>query len=77
MKSTFLIVLLVCTFSLPFNSIAHWEKTNLPDSLHVWSLIAVDGTTIIAGTNGDGIFISGDNGDHGKGWELSTLLCGH
>jgi len=45
--------------------VAQWHNTALPSGVNVNTLIARD-SMLLAGTNGDGIFISTDNGDHWK-----------
>jgi len=43
-------------------SYTQWQKTNFPSTAEVNS-ITINGSIIFAGTNGDGIFVSTDNGD--------------
>ena len=42
---------------------AQWEKTNLPSALQV-NTLAISDSNIFAGTEGDGIFVSTDNGEN-------------
>ena len=44
-------------------SYAQWQRTNLPDSVQVDALKIGD-SFIVAGTNGDGIFVSTDDGEN-------------
>ena len=57
---------LISTFVLLFilygQSNAQWERTNLPDTAAVTTL-AVKDSSIFAGTNGAGIFVSTNNGE--------------
>ena len=55
------IILLSFIFSGQF--FAQWEKTNFPSTLQVNSL-AISDSNIFAGTEGDGIFVSTDNGEN-------------
>ena len=58
--SIILLSLILCT-----QSYAQWQKLNLPDSVKVNSLAVID-SNIFAGTDGEGIYLSTDNG---KNWE--------
>jgi hypothetical protein len=44
-------------------SYAQWERTNLPDSVKVNTMVIKD-SSVFAGTNGDGIFVSTNNGEN-------------
>jgi hypothetical protein len=44
-------------------SYAQWERTNLPDSVKI-NTLAISDSSIYAGTDGDGIFLSTDNGEN-------------
>lgn len=44
-------------------SFAQWENTNLPSTAKV-NTLAISGSNIFAGTDGDGIFVSTDNGEN-------------
>ena len=46
-------------------SYAQWERTNLPDTVKVNAIVIRD-SSIFAGTNGDGIFVSTNNGENWK-----------
>ena len=46
-------------------SYAQWERTNLPVSVKVNTIVIRD-SSIFAGTNGKGIFVSTDNGENWK-----------
>ena len=62
--NTFISIILL-SFILCTQSHGQWQKLNLPDSVKVNSLAVID-SNIFAGTDGDGIFLSTDNG---KNWE--------
>ncbi len=44
---------------------AHWENTNFPDTAKVNTIVTKD-SSIFVGTNGDGIFVSTNNGEDWK-----------
>ena len=56
-----LILLIVFPLSLYCQSLATWENTNVPASAPVTTL-AIRDSFFVAGTNGEGVFISTDNG---------------
>ncbi len=55
------IILLSFIFSGEF--FAQWEKTNFPSTVKV-NTLAISDSNIFAGTEGDGIFVSTDNGEN-------------
>jgi hypothetical protein len=57
--------IILLSFFLCGQSHCQWQKLNFPDSVQVNTLAVVD-SNIFAGTDGDGIFLSTDNG---KNWE--------
>ena len=56
------ISIFLLSFILCVQSYAQWEETNLPDTVKV-NTLAVSDSSIFAGTDGDGIFVSTDNGE--------------
>lgn len=62
-NSVVLIILLL--FILSHQSFAQWEKTNLQSTFKV-NTLAISDSSIFAGTDGDGIFVSTDNGENWK-----------
>jgi hypothetical protein len=64
-KRNYTFISIILWFILCAQSHAQWQKLNLPDSVRVNSLAVID-SNIFAGTDGDGIFLSTDNG---KNWE--------
>lgn len=60
-KSFISIILLI--LNVYGQSIAQWENTNLPSTEKV-NTLAISNSNIFAGTNGDGIFLSTDNGEN-------------
>jgi hypothetical protein len=61
MKNFVSIIILFLT--LYGQSYAQWQKTNFPSTTKV-NTIAISDSNIFAGTNGDGIFVSTDNGEN-------------
>jgi photosystem II stability/assembly factor-like uncharacterized protein len=57
-----LIIIIPLLFLLYGQSYAQWQKTNLPSSSKV-NTLAISDSSIYAGTEGDGIFVSKDNGE--------------
>ena len=57
------ISIFLLSFILCVQSYAQWQETNLPDSITI-NTLAVKDSSIFAGTNGDGIFASTDNGEN-------------
>jgi hypothetical protein len=53
-----LILFLVVVYG---QSYAQWERTNFPDTIKV-NALAINDSTIFAGTDGEGLFVSTDNG---------------
>ena len=51
------------------SSFAQWENTNLPSTVKV-NTLAISDSNIFAGTDGDGIFLSTDNG---KNWMIALI----
>ncbi len=60
-----LIPLILLSIILCGQSYAQWQRLNLPDTVKVNTIVIRD-STIFAGTNGDGIFVSTNNG---KNWK--------
>ncbi len=60
--NTFISIILL-SFIFPVQFFAQWERTNFPSAVHVNSL-AISDSNIFAGTEGDGIFFSIDNGEN-------------
>ena len=57
------ITIILLLFLLYGQSYAQWQKTNLPSSSKV-NTLAISDSSIYAGTEGDGIFVSTDNGEN-------------
>ena len=64
-------ILLLIAFIVSTNTTinAQWSRTNGPYGGSI-SELAIKGTTIIAGTNGDGVFLSDNNG---ASWTQTTF----
>ncbi|MGA8264582.1 MAG: hypothetical protein WB779_09090 [Ignavibacteriaceae bacterium] len=60
-----LIPIILLSIILCGQSYAQWERTNLPDTVKVNTIVIRD-SSIFAGTNGDGIFVSTNNGENWK-----------
>jgi hypothetical protein len=60
-----LIPIILSSIILCGQSYAQWERTNLPDTVKVNTIVIKD-SSIFAGTNGDGIFVSTNNGEDWK-----------
>ena len=57
------ISIFLLSFVLCGHSYAQWQETNLPDTITI-NTLAVKDSSIFAGTDGDGVFVSTDNGDN-------------
>ena len=65
--NNFLLIILLSIILLgkSYAQWAHWENTNFPDTVKINTIVTKD-SSIFAGTNGDGIFISTNNGEDWK-----------
>ena len=70
-----LIIIIPLLFLLYGQSYAQWQKTNLPSSSKV-NTLAISDSSIYAGTEGDGIFVSKDNGEtwNSKGFKIKSSI---
>jgi len=57
------ILIIALLFVLNVQSYSQWQQTSLPTTAKV-NTLAISGSGIFAGTNGDGVFISTDNGEN-------------
>ena len=64
-KAVNLIQIILLSIILCAQSYAQWERISLPDMVKVNSIIIRD-SSIFAGTSGDGIFVSTNNGENWK-----------
>jgi len=60
-----LIQIILLSIILCGQSYAQWEKTNFPDTVKVNTIVVKD-SSIFVGTDGDGIFVSTNNGENWK-----------
>ncbi len=60
-----LIPIILLSIILCGQSYAQWQRLNLPDTVKVNTIVIRD-SSIFAGTNGDGIFVSTNNGENWK-----------
>ena len=60
-----LIPIILISIILCGQSYAQWEKTNFPDTVKVNTIVTKD-SSIFVGTDGDGIFVSTNNGENWK-----------
>jgi hypothetical protein len=58
-----IISMILILFTLCGQNYAQWQRTNLPSSVKV-NTVAIRDSSIFAGTNGDGIYVSIDNGEN-------------